>query len=182
MNERCPARLLCLGNDLIADDAFGIAVARRLRRDLAGVVADADADILDPAVMMTVGTHPVAGPVEIVETALSGLYLMDAVVGASLLIVVDAMATLQEPPGTVMVFAEQDIVSVPGGSPHYVGLFEILTLGRSLGLDVPDEVVIVAVEADDMITIGGGMTEAVSAAVPAVVTLVDDLLAGNRPG
>ena len=78
--------------------------------------------------------------------------------------------------------AEEDIVWAPGGSPHQVGLFEILSRGRSLGLDVPDDVVIVAVEADDMITIGGGMTEAVSAAVPAVVTLVDDPLAGNRPG
>lgn len=155
-------------------------VARRLREHLSA--AEVEDDPLESAATLSLGTHPVAGPVEIVETALSGMYLLDAVVGAYTLIVVDSMATLKEPPGTVMVFGEEDIVSVPGGSPHYVGLFEILELGRRLGLEVPDEVLIVAIEGDDMTTIGAGMTDAVAAAVPEVVALVDGLLAGDRRG
>jgi hydrogenase maturation protease len=126
---------------------------------------------------MSAFDHPRAGVVEVVETALTGMYLLEAVVGASRLIVVDSVVTGSAEPGTVEVLGEEDFAGAPaGGSPHYIGLFEALDLARGLGLDVPDEVVIVAVEAGDYFTVGGGMTAAVGAAVPVVVDRVLALL------
>jgi hypothetical protein len=65
---------------------------------------------------------------------------------------------------------------VPGGSPHYTGLFEALSTGRVLGLRVPDEVEFVAVEAGDCLTVGGSMTMEIRDAVPRAVRRVLELL------
>ena len=175
-----PTRVLCLGNDLIADDALGIVAARWLCRRLAGVgVPLPPGPGLDPAATTWVFDHPRAGAVEVVETALTGMYLLEAVVGASRLIVVDTVVTGTSPPGSVQVLSEGDFTGPPGGSPHYVGLFETLELARGLGLPSPSEVVIVAVEAADYLTVGGRMTASVGAAVPVVVEKVLGLLEGE---
>jgi hydrogenase maturation protease len=172
-----PTRVLCLGNDLVADDALGVIAARWLCRRLAGVgVPLPPGPAPDPAATVRAFRHPRAGTVEVVETALSGMYLLEAVVGADRLIVVDTVVTGASPPGSVRVLAERDFTGPPGGSPHYVGLFEALELARGLGLPVPADVVVVAVEAEDYLTVGGRMTASVGAAVPGVVEKVLALL------
>ena len=175
-----PTRVLCLGNDLVADDALGVVAARWLCRRLAGLGAPLPpGPAFDPAATVRAFRHPRAGTVEVVETALTGMYLLEAVVGASRLIVIDTVVTGASPPGSVQVLAEDDFTGPPGGSPHYIGLFETLQLARGLGLPVPGEVVIVAVEAADYLTVGGRMTASVGAAVPVVVEKVVALLEGE---
>lgn len=177
-----PTRVLCLGNDLVADDALGVVAARWLCRRLAGTgVPVPPGPAFDPAATVRAFEHPRAGSVEVVETALTGMYLLEAVVGASRLIVVDTVVTGASPPGSVQVLAEGDFSGPPGASPHYVGLFETLELARGLGLPVPGDVVIVAVEAADYLTVGGRMTASVGAAVPLVVEKVLALLEGEAP-
>lgn len=139
-------RVLCLGNDLMADDAVGPAVARRLRDlDLPGV--------------------------EIIESAESGLRLLEYL-DAPQLIVVDAVSTGSEPPGTIYVLNPEQLSCTPAASPHYTGLQEALLLGRALGMTVPDHVTIVAVETADCRTVGGPMNPAVEQAVSRVVELI----------
>jgi hydrogenase maturation protease len=149
-------RVLCLGNDLLADDALGIVVARRLRR------------------------RGVPGA-EVTATMQSGFHLLDHLLGAERAIVVDTVQTGAAPPGTVFVLTEASAHAAPGGSPHYVGLFETLRLGRALELSVPRDVVIVAVEASDCITVGGEMHPAVERAIDEVIARVGKLLAGEAP-
>jgi hydrogenase maturation protease len=179
-----PVRVLCLGNDLIADDALGIVAARGLCRRLTVAGRPRPAGpAFDSAATVRAFDHPHAGVVEVVETALTGMYLLEAVVGASRLIVVDTVVTGSAPPGTVEVLGEADFEgSAAGASPHYIGLFETLDLARGLSLDVPGEVVIVAVEAGDFYTVGGEMTAAVEGAVPVVVARVLALLDGVTAG
>ena len=148
-------RVLCLGNDLIADDGIGITAAEVIRRRLPGVA--------------------------VVEEAMSGLYLIEDVIGVDRLIVVDAVITGEAPPGTIHVLGEGDVAVVPGVSPHYVGLFETLELVRALELDAPDEVTLVCIEIKDAVTIGGAMTDDVLRALPGVVDIVADLVAGAVP-
>ncbi|MHC4135181.1 MAG: hydrogenase maturation protease [Planctomycetota bacterium] len=155
MNERCPARLLCLGNDLLADDAFGYVASEELRQRM-------------------------AAEVEVVFTANTGIGLIDHLEHATLLVVIDTVVTGSADPGTVYVLEEGDISSVPGGSPHYIGLFETLALGRKLEMVVPDRLVVVAVEAADNMTLGGEMHPAVRAAVPVVVERVVELVRAAR--
>jgi len=147
-----PVRVLCLGNDLLADDAFGCLAAEHLRRR-------------------------VAGSVDVVFSTDGGFSLMDHLEGVSLLVVIDVVMTGKADPGTVSVFREEDLRSAPGGSPHYVGLFESLALGRKLCLQVPRDVVFVVVEAADCLTIGGAMHPAVRSALPVVTERVEEQLA-----
>lgn len=150
MPEHRSVRLLCLGNDLLADDAFGYVAAGELRKRLS--------------------PH-----VEVVFTANTGLGLIDHLGQATLLVVIDTVVTGKADPGTVFVVEERDFRSAPGGSPHYIGLFETLALARKLEMAVPDRLVIVAVEAADNLTLGGEMHPAVRAALPAVIERVTEL-------
>jgi hydrogenase maturation protease len=140
-------RLLALGNDILADDAFGIRVAGEARR-LFG------------------------GQIDVVESSEAGMALLDHVQNCDKLIVVDTVVTGQTAPGTITVLRNEEFQTVPGGSPHYVGLFEALQLAGKLGLHVPQEVTIITVEAADTLTVGGLMTAAVEAAMAPVLDII----------
>ncbi|MHC4974626.1 MAG: hydrogenase maturation protease [Planctomycetota bacterium] len=155
MHERRSARLLCLGNDLLADDAFGYVAAEELRKRM-------------PA------------DVEVVFAANTGFGLIDHLGQATLLVVIDTLVSGSAEPGTVYVLEEDDFQSVQGGSPHYIGLFETLALGRKLEMAVPDRLVIVAVEGSDNMTLGGEMHPAVRAALPVVLAKVSELVGTMR--
>jgi len=139
-------RVLCLGNDVLADDAFGLVVASELRR-----------------------RRP---DIEVLESMESGVRLLDAVLGVGRVVVVDTVQTGRVAPGTVMVLDADEIDSVGGNSPHYMGLFEAIELGRTLGLAVAREIEIVAVEAVDCLTIGGAMHPEVRRALGPVLDIV----------
>jgi Ni,Fe-hydrogenase maturation factor len=66
--------------------------------------------------------------------------------------------------------------SVYGPSPHYIGLLETLQLARELLLNVPKDVIILAVEAADCLTLGGAMHDAVKSAVELVTDLVAEIV------
>ncbi|MEJ2319537.1 MAG: hydrogenase maturation protease [Gemmatimonadales bacterium] len=152
------ARVLCLGNDLLADDGFGFHVARELRREL---------------------EEAGSSRIDIVETPEMGFALLDHLQGVRHLVVVDTVVTGRAAPGTIFVIEEaEDWKMASGTSIHYVGLFEALQAGRALDLSLAEHVVIVAVEAADVVTVGGPMTTAIEAALPTVVSKVRTLLRG----
>jgi hydrogenase maturation protease len=145
--------VLCLGNELVADDGVGPAVARLLRE------RSVDA--------------------EIVESFLAGLGLLDDLLGVERLIVVDAVYTGETPPGSVHVLNEADVSASPAGWQHSMGLFEAIGLARALHLGAPSEVVMVAVEVSDLLNVGGPLTPEVEASVPVAAGVVEGLLAGT---
>ena len=136
----CETRVLCLGNDLLADDSFGKVVGDSLR------------------------LFPTTG-VEVISTTESGFHLLDYLSNTHRLIVVDTIMTGRVPPGTVLVFRESELHAVSGVSPHYIGICDALSLARQLNPSVANEVMIVAVEAADCSTVGGDMHPEVRAAV-----------------
>ena len=144
-------RVLCLGNDLLGDDALGSVVAEHLRKfALEGV--------------------------EVVSTTDTGFYLFDYVSNTSCLIVIDTVVTGAGAPGTIYVLEESDFRTAPGGSPHYIGLQETLALVRALDFQVPETVVALAVEAADCSTLGGAMHPAVCAAIPVLLDKVRETI------
>jgi hydrogenase maturation protease len=153
-------RVLCLGNELLADDALGFVVADRL---LSESSKNAGED-----------TGATAG-FEVVKSSLSGLALIDEFTNASCLIVIDSVQTGNAPPGTLHIWHEDELKTPAGPSPHYFGIFETLRLARELRLPAPEHVIVLAVEAADCITLGGPMHPAVLAAVPKVVDRVREI-------
>jgi hydrogenase maturation protease len=144
------ARLLCLGNDILADDALGIRVAETLRARMPDTI-------------------------DVVTCMESGIRLMDYLVGVPHVVVIDTVQTGRVPPGTVLVLREHDVEFTPGTSAHYVGLFETLALGRKLELPVARDIAIIAVEASDCQTLGGEMSPEVRDAIPVVIDRVEEI-------
>lgn len=144
-------RILALGNDLLADDAFGWVVGEELLR------------------MMP-------SEVEVTCASTAGFNLLEEILGVTHLLVIDTVLTGREPPGTIFLWRGEEVQVVPGNSPHYVGLFEVLELGRGMHLPVPEEVVILAVEAADCTTVGGPMHPDVQAAIPVVAALAREIV------
>lgn len=154
-NESARTRLLGLGNELLADDAFGILVAREVER-------------LIPR------------QIEVVCSSASGLNLMDDLLGASHLVVVDTIVTGTAIPGTIHVLREDQIGMASCVAPHFLGLAEVLAVGRRLHLDVPRSAIFIAVEAADCATIGGEMHPDVTSAIDGAVNLVRHLVGNGR--
>ncbi|MGO9096748.1 MAG: hydrogenase maturation protease [Bryobacteraceae bacterium] len=149
-------RVLGLGNEILADDALGILAARELAR------------LYPPA------------EVEVIESSQSGLHLLDYVTGVDRLVVIDTVQTGRAAPGEILVVREQDVRSAPGTAAHGTGLFDALAVARQLGFPVPADVVILAVEAADCLTLGGSMHPAVAAALPQVVAKAQALIRNPR--
>jgi len=147
-------RILCLGNDLLGDDSLGGMVAAQVRQ-------------FAPA------------NVEVLSTPETGFHLLDYVLNVDRLIVVDTVVTGLAPPGTVYEFCDTDLRSLPGVSPHYVGLFEALAVARHLCLPAAEQALILAVEANDCLTVGGDMHPAVVAAIPVLVKKVRDRIGAS---
>jgi hydrogenase maturation protease len=145
-------RVLALGNDILSDDGFAFRVAEELR---AAVGEDAD----------------------IVTCSEGGFALIEHLLGADRAVIVDTIITGRTRPGTVSIFPEGQLRAQPGCSLHMAGLLDVLATARALDLRVPRIVTIVAVEAADCTTLGGGMDSRVTASIPVATRLVGRMLA-----
>ena len=130
-----PVLVLGLGNDILSDDAVGLNVAREIGQHL----SDSDG-------------------IEVQETSEMGLSLLDHIVGFDDLVLVDAVQTRQAPPGFLHEFDDSQLKVLPMVAPHFLGVGEVIALGRQLGLLVPRRVKIFAIEVKDPFTVGVRMT------------------------
>jgi hydrogenase maturation protease len=140
--------LLGLGNDILCDDAVGLKAAQQIRLQC------------DPA------------QVDVIECCEMGLSLLDHLVGYDRVLVVDAVQTCQAPPGFVHALESDDIKILPRMSPHFFGIGEALVLGRQLGMAMPSQVKIFAIEVADPFTVATAMTPAMEQALPAIVAQI----------
>ncbi len=138
--------VLGLGNDTLTDDAIGILAAREVRRRVAYLP-----------------------DVDVRETMELGLALLDFIVGYETLIFVDAIQTGCAAPGHIHEITQHQLKSLPGRTPHFLGVSETLQLGRLLGLAMPSRLKIFAVEAADTFTFGTELTPALEEALPMAV-------------
>ena len=144
--------ILALGNPILGDDRVGLDMA----------------DLLAPALG--------SGAVVLKKECVGGLDLLPQIEGYSRLIVLDAIKTGTSPPGTLCVLDLSDLTSsLRLSSPHDVNFATALEVGRGMGMDMPEEVRIYAIEAADLKTFREGLSPCVSAAVePAVRKIISD--------
>lgn len=136
--------VLCLGNDILTDDAAGLLAARELRKR-------------------------VGDSAEVRESSESGFALLDLMTGFERMLIIDSIRTGAYPPGTILEFHAEDLGEVAAPSPHYAGLPELIALARRLDLLFPTEIAILALEVKDPFTIGEGLTGDVESALEALV-------------
>jgi hydrogenase maturation protease len=152
---RANVLVLGLGNDLLGDDAVGLHVARAVRARLAGLPGCA-----------------------VRETMEMGLALLDEIVGSEHLLLVDSIETGKAPPGHVHEFDADSLAGRRIGAPHFVGIVETLALGTALGLAMPRDVRVFAIEVKDAYTLSVTLSPGVQASVGAAADRICACAAG----
>jgi hydrogenase maturation protease len=151
--------IIGLGNPILTDDSVGVKASRLLRDALEG--------------------H--AG-VEIKEAYAGGIRLMDELAGFERAIIIDAMVTGRQGPGTVCRLSPSELGATKNtASSHDTSLATALEMGRMLGLELPHEIVLWGIEAEDVETFGEGLTGSVERALPVVVREILDYLKSEKP-
>jgi hydrogenase maturation protease len=151
MGERKPGRpttvVIGLGNPILRDDGVGFSVAEAVRGRLDGRRA------------------------EVVQACAGGFRLLETLAGRRRAVLVDAVRLGGRPGEVYRLSAEDFRGSIRAASPHEAGLPEALALGRQLGMEMP-EVVVVGIEPAETEEFGEGLTPAVAAAIPEAAALV----------
>jgi len=151
--------ILGLGNPLVTDDSVGLRVAEALKPLLA--------DRAD---------------VEVSEDYWGGLRLMERLIGFVGAIVIDAIQT-GAPPGTIHRLSPDSLPTQRSTSAHDVNLPTALEFGRQAGAALPknENVLLVGIEAEDILNFGECCTPAVEAAIPSAVEMVIQALHEMQP-
>ena len=137
-----PILVLCLGNEVLSDDRFGAEIADRLRGDDFGP------------------------DVEVLFVAAAGFTLVDLLAGRKAALVVDTILTGACDPGTIHYFPMGNLTpSRSLTNSHQINLPTALEFGRKMGYAMPDEIQVLAVEAQDVTTLAEKLTEPVAAAI-----------------
>lgn len=138
--------VLGVGNSILSDDTIGLVVTRRLEERYGGR-GDADFGYNEEA----------------------GFTLLEESLGYDRLIVIDSILT-GAAPGTIHRLELSDLGrSIHSNSPHGMNLATVLALGRSQGMDVPDEVRIYAIEVVDTLTFSEELSPELEARLDNVV-------------
>ena len=145
-----------MGNPILSDDGVGLLVAGRLAEE------------------------PLQAGVEVAVSEVAGLRLLELVRGFTRVVIIDALkspADAGREPGEVVRYEAEDFAGGHRyGSAHSIGLGTVLELGRRLGYDMPGEVVVYAIEAEDVETFGEDLSPPVAAAAERVLALLREEL------
>ena len=142
--------VLGLGNPILTDDGVGVHVARVLKE--------------------AVGNR---SDMEIAEVSVGGLRLLEAMTGYERVILIDAIQTREGRVGEVYRLAPADFQRcLHVSSSHDLDFGTALELGKQMGFSMPREIVIFAVEVEDVLTFGEQCTIQVQAAIPSVVEAI----------
>jgi hydrogenase maturation protease len=140
--------VLGMGNPILSDDGVGLYVAERLQ------------------------AGPMPDGVEVQLSEVAGLRLLELVKGYDKVVIVDALRSGREPGEIVRYEAREFKGGHRYGSAHSIGLHTALELGRQLGMPMPEDVTVFAVEAEDIETFGEDFSPPVAAAAEKVIDLV----------
>ena len=135
-----PLLVLGLGNELLRDDAVGIRVAEKLQ-----------------------GRFP--DQVEVRASSLFGLSLLDEILGRGKVLVIDSYLPEKFAGSEIQERNLDSVGEVQAPCPHFVGLGDVREVMRQLGLDLPQEVRILAIPVSDPTTFSTEMTPEVAARV-----------------
>jgi len=138
--------LLGLGNPILKDDSVGLRVVRELGKKVSG-------------------DH-----VHVKEACFANMDLLEVIGPYHRLIIVDSIKTEDGRPGELYRLGLDDLrSSFHLSCPHDINLATALELGKQLGMEIPKEIQIYAIEVEDNQTFSENCSPLVEEAVPRVV-------------
>ncbi|MFC2004914.1 hydrogenase maturation protease [Chloroflexota bacterium] len=149
--------VLGLGNPILSDDGIGPQIAKELEGRLD------------------------QQEVTVAETSLAGLSLLDLLTGYDKAIIVDAIQTVGGKPGQIyQLDPEAFNATRHASSPHDINFATALEFGNRLGLALPQQIVIFAIEVHDASTFSEECTPKVREAIPVCVEMIIQELKGDH--
>jgi len=143
--------VLGIGNPLLGDDGVGFHIAQ----ELANGIKDENIDVKDASI--------------------DGLNLIELIIGYDKVIIIDAIMTENGEVGETYKFRPEDIARTVHAttSPHHANLATAIEIGKKyLAEQMPEKIVVIAVEVKEVTRVTEEMTERVKEAVPRAVNLV----------
>lgn len=143
--------VLGIGNPILGDDGIGFHIAQELAKE----INDENIDVKD--------------------TSVNGLNLLELVVGYDKLIVIDAIMTEDEKVGEIYRLKPRSSSETAWStiSLHHLNLATTIEIGERLfPKEMPGEVIIFAIGAQEVTEVTGEMTARVKEAIPRVINLV----------
>jgi hydrogenase maturation protease len=152
-----------LGNPLLTDDGVGVKVAYEIEKELVDEMREY---------------------VDVTEVSAGGLRLMEAMVGYDRVILIDAILQQNDnQPGKITRMTLDDLRAISptqhSASAHDTTLVTALDAGRELGLSLPDEIIIFAIEVENVMDFSEEPTPNVASAIPKVKDAVFEELRSN---
>lgn len=145
--------VLGLGNPILTDDGVGVRVAEAVREAL-----------------------PPDTPIDVSEASVGGLGLMERVLGYERVILIDALHDGYNNPGVIHRMTLEELRNISptqhSASAHDTSLVTALEMGQRMGLPLPEEIIIYAIEVENIIDFGEEPTPAVAQAIPKATAAV----------
>lgn len=139
--------VLGIGNTLLGDDGVGIYVARKIRAEY----------------------HQKAS-IDVAETNLGGIALLDLIAGYEKVIIVDAIITKKKRAGHIYKLSLEDLGNIVDiYMLHAIDLRTAIELGRTLGYQIPENINIYAIEIGENTTFTERLSPEIEKAVPLVI-------------
>ena len=145
-----------LGNPILTDDGVGVLVAREVKKRLGQIF----------------GLE-----INVTEACVGGLRLMEMLVGYDKAIIIDAIRSNNgKSPGTITRMTIDDLRDISptqhSSCPHDTSLITAIDFGKTIGVHLPENISIYAVEALNLLEFSEIPTPEVEQAIPAVVDAV----------
>jgi hydrogenase maturation protease len=160
--------IIGLGNPILTDDGVGVKVARRLEK------------------CIDLESHP---DLTISEASAGGLRLMETLLDYDRVVLIDAYYLNPEKthPGRIHRLELDDLRNVSptqhSTSAHDTSLVTALDTAKELGYKIPTELIIYAVEVENILDFSETPTPSVAAAIPVVADrIMQELSFHRRPG
>jgi hydrogenase maturation protease len=144
-----------LGNPILTDDGVGVKVAYAVDKAL---------------------TSEIRNDITVTEASVGGLGLMEMMLNYNRVILIDALISETGKPGTIRRMKLDDLQAVSptqhSASAHDTSLDTALVMGQRMGLPLPGEIIIYAIEVENILEFGEKPTLAVEQAIPKVSAAV----------
>jgi len=135
--------VLGLGNPILSDDGVGLHVARTLQSKIN------------------------RSEITVMESSMSGLSLLELLIGFDRAIIIDAIHTREGKAGEIYRLDPSAFDTThPAAIPHDVSFATAFEVGNRLGLALPQKITIFAIEVKDMSNFGVECTPEVECAIP----------------
>ena len=168
--------VLGLGNPILGDDGVGWRVVEAAQEAWQRI-ADERRKTNDEEVSSSVLSP--SSSVEFDFVSLGGLALMERLVGCNRAILVDAIQTRGGMPGAIYRLTLDDLPTLHADAVHDASLKAALAVGQQLGARLPQEIVVIGIEAVNLWDFSESLSPQVAASVVRAAEMVLVELAGS---